>query len=227
MRLDRRGCRLGTGVAAPHDDRRAPLRLRQIPRREVPLHGDVAVDVQLVVNPRRAGRQGLERVVHRGHQLVLDVDEVDRPLRRRRVNRRNRRHLVSDAAHHAALERDVVSPVTEGPLLDAAGVNDGVDSGKSLGRCGVDRHDPGVRVRAALDRADQQAAHPQVVCVHGPPGDLVGGVELGDALPDDRIAGVGACLLERGVHRGLPMLRTAGCGPGQFVSVCLDMSTLG
>ena len=112
VRLDGGRGGLGARVGAAHDRRRAPLGLGQVAGLEVPLHRNVTLDFELVVDPGRAGLQCLEGVVHGGKQLVLDVDQVEGALRGRRVDGCDRGHLVADAADHPVLERDVVVPET-------------------------------------------------------------------------------------------------------------------
>ena len=205
MRLD--GCRggLGARVGAAHDHRRAPLGLGQVAGLEVPLHRTTLPSMSSSSWIRgRAGLQCLEGVVHGGKLLVVDVDQVEGAMRGRRVDGCDRGHLVTDAADHPVLERDVVVPEPEAALVHVACVNHCIYAWHGFGRGGVDVQDPGVGMGAALDRAGQQAAQLQVVGVSGASGDLVGGVELGNSLAYDRVVGsrfsARLGLLQRGAH---------------------------
>ena len=184
--LDRRRRGQRARVATLDDHRRVARRDDHVAGVEVPAHRDVSGRVrELVVERGRVLGECLERVEDGGQHLVADVDQRQCPARGRLVERRDRGDLVAHAPDAVALQGHVVAVVPEGPLLDVAGVDHGDDPGQGLGGRGVDREDPGVGVGAAQDRADQEPGEAQVVGVARPARDLLGGVELGEPLPDD------------------------------------------
>ena len=126
--------------------------------------------LQVVADERGVGVQCLAGVGHRGQQLVLHVDQLERVPGRVVVVGHHERHLL-------ALEPDLVGgqhglPVTgqgghPGQAASGQGLagDDGLDLGVGLGRDGVDGDDPGVRVRAAQHRAVEHAGQVHIVHV--------------------------------------------------------------
>ncbi len=184
--LDRGGSRLRGRVRALDDDRGSGGRGVHVAVLEVPPHRDVAADVfELVVDRRRSLGERVRRIEDGWQHVVVDVDQVERPLSRLLVDGRHGRHLVADEPNRVRLERDVVVVVAEGTLLHVGRMDHRPDTREPLRGRDVDRSDPRVRVGAPEDPAHEQAGQPEVFRVDGLPRDLLGRVELRQAPPDD------------------------------------------
>ena len=118
----------------------------------------VALPGLVVADQRRVGVERLAGVDDRGQRLVLDVDQLQRVVRRVLVGRDHERDLL-------ALEADLVAGEhglrvvgdrrhpREAERLEVLGGDDRGDVRVRERLRGVDRDDAGVRVRAAQDRA--------------------------------------------------------------------------
>ncbi len=184
VRLDRRVRRALEEVLALDDDVRGLHQPVDVPELEVDLLRDVAVPplpARLVHVRRPAVR--LERLagVQKGRELlVLDPDELQRPVRHVLVDRGHGRHLVADVAHPVDAQRVLVRRPGDDPVRrrHVPPRDDGVHALQRLGAARVDRHDPRVRVGAPEDLAVQHARKRDVVGVDGPTRGLVEPVDL-------------------------------------------------
>ena len=127
----------------------------------------------IVMQQRRARLHGLDHVDDVRQHLVVDLDELQRPLgdlgaggghcrdRVALIERLLARHHVAHdilvVDHHLA-RRDELG----GLVLEVHAGDDGLDAGELLRRRGVDRLDARVRMRASQHLADDLAGHDQV-----------------------------------------------------------------
>ena len=134
---------------------------------------------QVVADDRGAGVERPLGVDHHRQRLVLDVDQLQRvpgrvpvlghderdllALEAHLVGGQDRLRVLGDGGHPGQPERGQVLPGDHG-----------LDPGVGLGRRGVDRDDPGVRERAAQDRAVQHAGQLDVVHERAPAADEAG-----------------------------------------------------
>ena len=167
--------------------------------------GPFLVQLDRVPGARRLGGEIGRQI------LVFDLDEIQRALRRRDVDRRHRRHRLAAIAHAVAGERVFVHrdrQHAEGVGAVLAG-DHGVDAWQRLGRGCVDADDPGMRDRAPQDPPGQLV-----------PGDEVGGVErlagnlfrpVDQRHPDADGAHQGGCRLDCVAHdtASLPAISSA------------------
>ena len=156
-------------VLADRDLGRAEDRVGALGVAGLPVEDVVVGPPGLVVPDQRRPRvQGPARVHHRGQRLVLHVDQLEGVAGGVVVLGHHERHLL-------ALEADLVGG-QHGLLVAGQGWHPGqtalfhglagedrLDLRVCLGRDGVDGHDPGVRVRAAQDRAVEHAGELHVV----------------------------------------------------------------
>ncbi len=85
--------------------------------------------------------------------------------------------------------------------------DDGFDARKRGGGAGIDLHDLGVRVRAALDAAGEHAGKVEVRAELGAAGDFIGAVRAHGALADDFQRAAACCSI---AHRAAPALLVSG-----------------
>jgi len=135
----------------------------------------VVLAARRVVDVRGAVSEGLEGVEQRRQKLVGDLDELHRPGCRGLVDGGHRRHLVAHEAHlllgqHVLVVAGRADAVEHVRHVFAGDY--GLDPGQGLGRGGVDRDDPRVRVRAGEDLAVEHVGQRDVFGEHGPTGDL-------------------------------------------------------
>ena len=157
---------------------------------------DVVVGLALLVvaDDRRVGVERPLGVHHGSDHLVLDVDQLERVARRVAVVGDDERDLLALEAHLVGGEhglrvvRHRRHPRQPERLEHGAG-DDRVHLRVRLGGGGVDRHDPGVRVRAAQDRAVQHAGQVDVVDVAALAADEADVLLAEHAAEADRVAG--------------------------------------
>jgi hypothetical protein len=150
----------------------------------------------VVVQYRRIGRHRSLDIHDVRQYLVLDLDQIERLFGDRRRDRRDcgdRMTFVQRLACGHAVAREVPQIMRRG--ADDAPIRRNVreigarrhrlDAGQCHRPVGVDRHDPGMGVRAALDLAPQHAGHFHVGPEIGAPGDLVDPVGADGAGTDD------------------------------------------
>ena len=128
----------------------------------------VALTGLVVADQRRVGVERLARVDDRRQRLVLDVDQLQRVVRRVLVGRDHERDLLALEAHLVAREHGLRVVGDRGhpgqaERLEILGRDDGRDVRVGERLRGVDRDDAGVRVRAAQDRAVHHPGQPDVV----------------------------------------------------------------
>ncbi len=156
---------------------------------ERPLDGAVGLLDQEVPRVRRVGAevgvhehpvgQGIFEVDHRLARVVGDVDRLDRVVGDRVAGGEHDGHTVTDVVDR--VERDRVVRRVEHVLGDRPGARhrrgpevgevgagvDGAHARHRRGGAGVDRHDLGVRIRAAQHGHVERAGHLHVVGEHG------------------------------------------------------------
>ncbi len=225
----------GRAHAALLDERRRELALgdvlrraltgRHITRRVVVLerqaigrHGFAArIDL---VHQRRAFCQRFFGAEHGRQRLVLHRDKLDRFARDIRIDGGHRRHLVAQAPHLVALEREVVAQKADAHLGRIVGRDHGAHAGQSLGSRGIDVLDARVRMPGELDLAVQHPRPDQVVDVGSPARGLVGSVGSGHLAADVATLNHGCLLPGEASRRAAPTRRSArspcsgtGCRP--------------
>ena len=123
---------------------------------------------QVVADHRGPGVERRRGVDHRGQRLVVDVDELEGVPRRVPVLGHDERDLLALEPHLVG-GQDRLHVLGQGghpgqaAVLQRLAGDHGLDPGVGLGGRGVDRDDPGVRERAAQDRAVQHAGKLDVV----------------------------------------------------------------
>ncbi len=117
-----------------------------------------------VVQHRRAVGHRLLRIEHRRQVLVLDLDRLERPARRQQVLGGHRGHRLADIAHLAARHDRLVVDEHAKPVLarNVVAGDDAFHALHGLGLGGVDRHDAGVRPRAAQHLDVEHVRHDHV-----------------------------------------------------------------
>ena len=171
VRLDRRvGRPVEVVLPFDRDVRRRHPRVH-VPELEVDVLEDVAVRPRLArrVDGLRNGL-GRQRLLGReidGKRLVLDVDPLERRIRRVLVDRRHRRHRVADEAHLVDAERVLVAGPGDDPVRgrQVPSGDDTVHAIQRLGLARVDGDDSGVRLGGAEDLPVQQPRQDDVVRV--------------------------------------------------------------
>ncbi len=149
-----------------------------------------------VVQHRRVGRHRRLDVHHVRQHLVLDLDQVERLLGDRRRNRGDRGHrvtLVKSLADRHAVARQVPqigrrradNALIRREVREVGAGRHRLDARQRHRLVGVDRHDPRMGVRAALDLAPQHAGHDHVGAEIGAAGDLVDAVRANGTGADD------------------------------------------
>ncbi len=195
-RLHRRGVRPRVQHVLRHDDVGAgEHRVGGVLVAGLPVE-DVVVRLALfvVADHRRAVGERLLGVHHRVERFVHDVDQLDRVACRVVVLGDDERDLLTVEAHLVGGEhrlgvvRQRRHPCQPERVEDGAG-DDGFDLRVGLGRRRVDRDDPGVRVRAAQDRAVQHAGQVDVVDVVAPAAQEPDVLLARHAAEPDRVAG--------------------------------------
>ena len=133
-----------------------------------PVGGDVGVDAGGVGSERGLG------IDDGGHRLVLHVDEGRGILGQVATVRHHEGHRFADESNLVHGQGALRARVREGgmrdqerpglvPLSEVAGREHEVHAGEATGPRGVDTDEPGPRVRAAQDRAVEDAGRPHVV----------------------------------------------------------------
>ena len=129
---------------------------------------DAVAAGQVLADDRRAGVERGRGVDQRRQRLVVDGDQLERVPRRVPVGRHHERDLLALEAHlvggqhrlHVAEQR---RHPRQAPLGQVGAGEHGHHRRVGAGGGGVDRDDPGVRERAAQDRAVQHAGQRDVV----------------------------------------------------------------
>ena len=145
-----------------------------------------ALHVRLVVDHRGAVDDRVVLVEDGGEHLVGHVDQVDGGLRDLLRVRRDRRDAVPDVAHlvveaHLVVGQRVRVALAAGRVANprhVAVVKHGAHPGERPGRGIVDRHDPGVGVRAVQHLGDQGPRQVPVIRERGVPLRQLDGVGL-------------------------------------------------
>ena len=137
------------------------------------------------------------------------------PATSRRPRRRHGRHTAPCRAPGSCAtgrgSSSAPSPTnasSDRDLGEVGGGDDRLDAGQRRAPCGVDRHDPRMRVRAAHDLAPQHAGHGHVGAVRGAAGHLVDAVGTDRAGADDLRGRRWRCSIER--SSSLPPLHLGG-----------------
>ena len=133
----------------------------------------------VVVDERRARRQGRIRAQRRRQLLVVHFDQRQRRLGRVLVVGSHRRHRLAHVAHllHGHHRAAVVERVQ---ALQVTRRNHRVHAAKRLRPGGVDTPEARVRQRAPQDPAFEHSRQHDVARVPGPPGHLVDAVHAGN-----------------------------------------------
>ena len=162
--------------------------------------------------------QGLFRLEEGGQDLVVDLDQLQRAVRRVLVHRSHGGHLVPDEAHLVEGQGVLVRSPGDHPVLGGqvlAG-DDRVDALQREGAAGVDPADPRVGVGAPQALGVQHPGQGDVVGVDRLPRRLGQTVDLARRGADDLEA---ARQLARGRAVALVFLRSVGRGPGRLDAV--------
>jgi len=123
---------------------------------------------QVIADHRGPGIKRLPGVDHRRQRLVVDVDELQRVARGVPVLGDHERDLLPLEPHLVG-GQDRLDVLGQGghpgqpAVVQRLAGDHGLDPGVGLGGRGVDRGDPGVRERAAQDRAVQHAGKLDVI----------------------------------------------------------------
>ena len=205
MRLDIGLMHRGVGVAPLDDDISVAEAGVEIALGEPDHLGDVgcvcrlgidALGEQVVVQYRRVGLHRLFDVDDVRQYVVVDLDQFTGLLGDRRRGRGDGCHRMA-VVEHLVARQAVARQVAEvhrtfadkGFLRrDRRKVlrsDDGFDAGQGAGLLGVDGHDAGMGVRAALDFAPQHPRHHHVGAEIGLPGHFVDPVRADRAGADD------------------------------------------
>ena len=192
MRLDIGLVHRLAGIAALDRDLGFLPALREIALHEGDALGDVrrrarlridALRIEVVVQDRRVRPHRVLDVDDVRQYLVLDLDQVERLLGDPRLGRRHRRDGVAFIEHLVA-RHAVARQVAEihRPLADKGFLgrdfrkirrgDDRLDARQGQRLLRIDRLDPGMRVRAALDLGPDHAGHRHVGAEIGAPDDL-------------------------------------------------------
>ena len=149
----------------------------------------------------RGRRHGGVEVHERGEHLVLDVDQVEGLGRDVRIDRRDGGDRVATPQRAVTSNRDGRRDGDVGarlPRRDHGARRDRRKIGRrhdaehafqGAGPGGVDPDDAGVRVRAALDAAGEQARPCEIGWIRRLAGDALAGIDARQALGDDGVAG--------------------------------------
>ena len=138
------------------------------------LVGRPVVARDIVVDQRRSGLGGRQRIEHRGQNLVVHLDEAKRRFRGLGGLRRHRGHPVADVPHPVpAQHRHVEDLLAHEMVGDVLARHHGLDPGSAPGAVGVDAADAGVGMGAPEDLAPEQPFARDVGGIPGAPGDLV------------------------------------------------------
>ena len=151
---------------------------------------------EVVVQDRRVGLHRFFDVDDVRQHVVADLDQLAGVLGDCRRRRGDRGHRVSVIEHlvarHAVARKiaEVHRPFADKGLLgrdrrEILPCDHGLDARQCPRLLGIDRHDAGVGVRAALDLAPQHAGHHHVGAEIGLPGDLVDAVRANWTGADD------------------------------------------
>ncbi len=182
VRLGERVVGVAARVAEAMADVRAGLGLE---RREI---GEVAGERLARVDERRAGRQRLLERDHGGQRRVVDLDQLERLGGGRFVDRDHRGHRIALVAgdvhgeHRAVAERGAVERLD--PAREIGAGEHRQHARVRAGAARIDAIDPRVRVGRAQHLRVRHARHREVGDVARAPGDLLGGVDARDRLPD-------------------------------------------
>ncbi len=130
----------------------------------------VSLAFDVIANDRGIRIEGPASVDHRGQWLIFDVDQLQRVTRRVPVVGDDEGHLLpmeahlvgGEHGHHVVGQRRYPGKLQR---LEQRPSDHCPNLRMCLGRCGVDRDQPCVRVRAAQHRAVQHARQHEVVDV--------------------------------------------------------------
>ena len=180
----------------------------------------VALARLVVADQRRVGVERLAGVDDRRQRLVLDVDQLERVVRRVLVGRDHERDLLALEADLVAREHGlrVVGDRRhpgEPERLEVLGGDDSGDVGVRERPRGVDRDDARVRVRAAQHRAVDHPRQPDVVEVGALAADEARVFLALQATEADRALGLGARKVLDDGHARTPCLAACSCSAAQ------------
>src|SRR5580693_3366029 len=142
-----------------------------------------------------------------GQELVFNVDQLERLIRRGLVDRGDTSDVIANVADF--IERERVLVMADGQ--NAIGIGrvfsyyDGDDAFQFFGAAGVHALDAGVRIRRMQDSPDEHSGQREVVGIFAGPGGLAGGVDHGGRFADDGEV-VGRWSLVVGHYRFLAVL---------------------
>ena len=151
---------------------------------------------EIVVQHRCVRSHRLFDVDDVGQDVVGDIDQLAGLLGDRgrgRGDRGNGVAVIEDLVARQAVARQVAEihrPLADKGFLrcdrrEVVRGHDRLDAGQLERLVDIDRHDPGMGVRAALDLAPQHARHDHVGAEIGAPGDLVDPIRANGTGPDD------------------------------------------
>ena len=128
----------------------------------------VSLAFDVIANDRGIRIEGPASVDHRGQWLIFDVDQLQRVTRRVPVVGYDEGHLLPMEAHLVSGEHGHHVMGQRRYPCKLQGFKQGSrdhcpDFRMRLGRCGVDRNQPRMRVRAAQHRTVQHARQHEVV----------------------------------------------------------------
>ncbi len=140
--------------------------------------------IQMSMQHRRVGGHGRLHIDHVGQDLIGDLDQARGLLGDGGGGGGHRGQGVASvenlaAGHHVLRQVTQVRRALAGLVFlrgqvgEVLGGDDGLDPWQGASPAGVDGHDAGMGVGAALDLADQHAGQGKIGAIGGPPGDLV------------------------------------------------------
>ena len=186
----------------------------------------VALPGLVVADQRRVGVERLAGVDDRGQRFVLDIDQLERVVRRVLVGRDHERDLLALEAHLVAREHglrvvgDRRHP-REPQRLEVLGGDDGGDVGVRERLRGVDRDDACVRVGATQDRAVDHSGQPDVVEVRALAADEARVLLALQPAEADRALGLRAGKVLDGRHAQTPCFAVASCSAAQRTALTM------
>ena len=154
---------------------------------ELERHGFVHVAVvAVVVNPRLGMGQAVGGRSEGAERFVLDVDQVDGKIRRGFVLRNDGRHGIADETDLVAAQGVLVVADRKNAVRNRKRLTgqDQVNTVDLFGLCGVDTHDPRMRLRRTQQPAMQHPRENDVVGEAGLPCDLGPAVHSSSRVPD-------------------------------------------
>jgi hypothetical protein len=180
----------------------------------------------VVADQRRVGVERLAGVDDCGQRVILDVDQLERVVRRVLVGRNDKGDLL-------ALEADLVSREhglrvvgdgrhpREPERLEVLGGDDRGDVGVRECPRGVDRDDARMRVRAAEHRAVDHPRKPDVVEVGALPADEARVLLPLQPAEADRALGRRAGEVLDGCHAQTPCFAVASCSAAHWTAATM------